>query len=114
MLTHSRFGQPTLVERLETNSNRSGSTCKPLFAKLYEFPFTTVGVPRLLKKTSGFVSQSALPGFGWIFFKLNNFATSCHLQNGKTFNVSVVVLAASETQIICQIFKVTFVKATSL
>ena len=99
MLTHSRFGQPTLVERLETNSNRSGSTCKPLFAKPYEFPFTTVGIPRLLKKTSGFVSQSALPGFGWIFFKLNNFATSCHLQNGKTFNVSVVVLAASETQL---------------
>ena len=45
-------------------SNSSGSTCKPLFAKPYEILFTTVGRPRLPKRTSGFVSQSALPGFG--------------------------------------------------
>ena len=96
-------------------SNWSGSTCKPLYAKPHEILFTTVGRPHLLRRTSGFVYQSALPGFGWILFKLNSFATSCHLQNGKIFNVSVlIVLAASETQMLSQIHKVTFVKATSL
>ena len=49
-----------------------------------------------------------------IFFKLNNFATSCHLQNGKIFVNVLIVLAASETQMLCQILKVTFVKATPL
>ena len=48
-----------------------------------------------------------------IFFKLNNFATSCHLQNGKIFVNVLIVLAASETKMLCQILKVTFVKATS-
>ena len=96
-------------------SNWSGSTCKPLFAKPHEILFTTVGRPHLLRRTSGVFSQSALPGFGWIFFKLNNFATSCHLQSGKIFNLSVlIVLAASETQMLCQILKVTFVKAAPL
>ena len=50
------------------------STCRPLFEKSYEIPLIAFGKPHLVRKASGFVSQSALPGFVWFFFKLNNFA----------------------------------------
>ena len=51
----------------------------------------------LLRRAAGFISQAALPGFGWIFFKLNHFVSICHLQNGEVFHVpTAVVLTASE------------------
>ena len=73
------------------------------------------GRPHLLLRTSGFVSQSPLLGFVGIFFKLNNFATIYHLQNGEILNVRVVmVLAASETQVLCQILKVDVCKGNAI
>ena len=73
------------------------------------------GRPHLLLSTSGFVSQSPLLGFVGIFFKLNNFATIYHLQNGEIFNVRVVmVLVASETQVLCQILKFDVFKGNAI
>jgi len=92
-----------------------GSMFEPFFKESYGVPFTAVCTPHLLGRASGFISQAALPGFGWIFFELNHFVSVSHLQNGEVLHVrNVVVLTASDPMCSDRCLKLAFVRATPL
>ena len=90
------------------------STCRPLFEKSYEIPFITVGRPHFARETSGFVSQSTLPGFVCFFFQTEQLCYHLPFAKWKNLERIVRVVLASETKSSAIFLKLTLVMATPL